>query len=510
MFHTPERSKDTLSAKPYAMAAASIAATTLLAMFVRRVADIPDLAMLYLVSVMVTALLYGRGPSLLAAALSVAAYDFFFVPPYLTFAVRDTAHVLTFGMMFLVGTILSTLTTRLKRQEQHAWARERRAAALYGLSGDLGAKLDPREAAQVVANHAADGLESRAFVLTPDTHGHLEILGAAPPDMSLSASEWGVAKWVFEHGRLAGLGTDTLPGSAAVCVQLRAGPIPVGVLALMPRAGHGLDSEQRSFLEAFARQAAFAFERARLTREAQTAALRARTEELRSSLLSAVSHDLRTPLAGITGAATTLRDEPGLDAAVQSELLESICDEAERLERLLANLLDMTRVESGGLEPKREWVPVEEIVGAALTRLASKLEGRTVSTRLAKDLPLLSVDPVLMQQVFVNLLENALKYTPRGSALELDARSLGQAVEIDLRDHGPGLPAGEETRIFEKFYRGPGRGGVAGVGLGLPISRAVVEAHGGTLTAESRQDGGAMFRLRLPVPSGAPALEPES
>jgi two-component system sensor histidine kinase KdpD len=284
------------------------------------------------------------------------------------------------------------------------------------------------------------------------------------------------------------------------------GPEALGVIALVPRSGVGLGSDQRSFFEAFCRQAAFAFERARLSDQARSSALRAKTEELRSSLLSAVSHDLRTPLAVITGSATSVRDDTGLPPETRRELLETICEEAERLERLVANLLDMTRLETGGLSPRREWVPVEELIGAALTRLESKLKQRPVTTLMEANLPMLSVDPVLFQQVFLNLLENAVKYTTEDSPIEITAKKLDGNLCIDVADRGNGIQPGDEERIFEKFFRGT-HVGVGGVGLGLPICRGIVEAHGGTLTAENGPERGAVFHIRIPIVSEAPRPE---
>jgi two-component system sensor histidine kinase KdpD len=497
----PERSERSLV--PYGWSAVLIAATTALALIVRKVHPVPDLEMLYLVGVMIAASFFGRGPSILAAALSVAAYDFFFVPPYFTFAVRESRYTLTFLMMFVVGYTLSALASRIRRQEHDALVREERAAALYSLSASLGALLEPAAAAAVVARHAADVFHGHAAVLTP-VNGSLLVIGAFPAETALGPTELGVAKWVHEHGRLAGLGTDTLPGSRALCGQLRVGPEPLGALALFPRDNAALTTDQRAFFEAFCRQAAFAFERVRLSDDVNRAAQKAKAEEIRSSLLSAVSHDLRTPLAAITGAATSLRDGVPLAAEVRAELLDTVCEEAERLERLVGNLLDMTRLESGGLEPKREWVPADELVGAALSRLEAKLADRKVTTQIDGNVPLLSIDPVLMQQVLVNLLENALKYTPAGSPLELGVFRDGGFVVLEVSDHGPGLPADAE-RLFEKFQRGQ-HAGIAGVGLGLPICRGIVESHGGVLSAENRSEGGARFRMRLPAPP-APSLE---
>ena len=328
---------------------------------------LPDLVMLYLLVVMVAAARFGRGPSLVAATLSILAFDFFFIPPYFTFTVSEERHVLTFAMMFVVGLVISGLTMRIRRQEH---------------------------------------------------------------------------------------------------------------------------------------------QQAALAKEAEAAALRAATEEMRSSLLSAVSHDLRTPLAAITGAATTLRDGGAGIEGQRDELLQMICDEADRLERLVTNLLDMTQLASGSLRVRREWTSLEEIVGSALARLDTRLAGRAVRTDLPEDLPLFSGDAVLLEQVLVNLLENAAKYTPPDSAVEISARADERGMTVDVADRGPGLPPGDEARIFEKFVRGRQARG-PGAGLGLAICRGIAEAHGGTLTAENRAGGGALFRLALPRVGNPPAAPPD-
>jgi two-component system, OmpR family, sensor histidine kinase KdpD len=275
----------------------------------------------------------------------------------------------------------------------------------------------------------------------------------------------------------------------------------------MPRDRSALTSDQRAFLDVFSRQVAAAFERVRLADEARGAALRAKTEEMRSSLLSAVSHDLRTPLASITGAATSLRDDDHLPAGTRAELVESIVVEAERLERLVHNLLDMTRLASGDLALHRDWVPLDEVIGSALTRLEARLQDRAIAVSIASDVPLLLVDPVLFEQVFVNLLENAEKYTPQGSRIDIRGRREGDLVVIEVSDQGPGLPQGAEARVFEKFFRGPHQG-VSGAGLGLPICKGIVEAHGGAIRAANRPEGGATFHIVLPSGGTPPSMAP--
>ncbi len=468
-----------------------------------------DQVMVFLLVIMVVAARFGRGPSLVASALSVAAYDFVFVPPYYTFAVSNERHVLTFVVMFAVGVLISSLTLRIRRQELNARERETRTAALYSLSRDLGTALDGAAVTDVIVRHAADVLESGATVLVPAIGGALA-RGHTVGEVPLEAAEEGVARWVLQHGRPAGLGTDTLPGSRVTCLPLRTGPDVLAVLVLSPGAGHAMQLANRDFLDAFVRQGALALDRTRLADDAKASALRAKTEEMRSSLLSAVSHDLRTPLAAITGASSSLRDDSArMSASQRNELVEMISEEAVRLERLVSNLLDMTRVESGGLVVHREWVPLEELVGAAQTRLERALAGRAVTTTLPADLPLVSVDPVLFEQVFVNLLENATKYTPTGSPLDIGARVEGHEVVIEVADRGPGIPPEALESVFDKFYRGP-HVGVGGVGLGLPICRGIVQAHGGTMRAHPRPGAGAVFRITLPILGRAPSLPPEA
>lgn len=497
--------RDPLEIRGYLWAALIMFITTGLALAIRRLLPVPDLEMLFLVAVMITGALAGRGPSILAAALGVALYDVFFVPPFLTFAVADGRYFLTFAMMFVAGIAISSLASRLRRQEIEARAREERTHALFTLARDLSSGLGSAEIAAIIAEHASDVFNINTMVLLPGRGGSLEPAASIPKDLPLSPTDMGVARWTFDHGRPAGIGTDTLPGAKALCTPLRVSTATRGVLLLMPERAGTLRVEQRTFLEAFARQAAFALERAELSDQARRAALRAKTEELRSSLLAAVSHDLRTPLAVITGASTTLRDDPSLAPAVRDDLTATIVDEAERLERLVTNLLDMTRLDSGSVELKREWVPFDELVGVALDRLKGPLAKRPVSVSVPPDLPLVQVDALLMQQLLVNLLENAAKHTPEGSAIDLRTEVAENALVVEVGDRGPGIYEGDEERIFERFYRGP-KARASGVGLGLPICRAIAQAHGGTIRARNRPDGGAVFQVSIPLVGTPPSM----
>jgi two-component system, OmpR family, sensor histidine kinase KdpD len=481
-----------------------VGATTGVGIVGRAHLKLPDMVALYLLAITISATLYGRGPSLLAATLSVLAYDFFFVPPILTFAVSDLRHMATFVVMFVVGVIISGLTLRVRRHEREARKREERTAALYALSQGLSEAEDEVATAALFARLGRETFESDVTVFGLDGTGHLVARSSTFPQGASTQSERRVLEDARERGSLAADEGPKVLGEARY-VPLRVGTTLVGALTFSPSLGLR-DAEDASFLDAFAQQGALALQRIRLKEQAEAAALRARTEEMKNALLSTVSHDLRTPLAAITGAATTLRDDrmPAGEPE-RSELLETICEEADRLDRLVRNLLDMTKVEAGALKVKREWVPLEEIVGAALTRLEKALIGRPVGIALPPQLPLLSVDAVLLEQVFVNLLENAVKYTPEKSAIEIRASVEGDRVLIAVSDRGPGLPTGVESRVFEKFFRA-GSSIMPGAGLGLAICRGVVEAHGGEISAENREGGGAAFVMTLPLAPDAPSV----
>lgn len=314
--------------------------------------------------------------------------------------------------------------------------------------------------------------------------------------------------WAFDHGQAAGRGTGTLAAAEARYLPLKTARGAVGVLGVKPTdPAIYLTPDQRRLLEAFASLAALAVERAQLAAQAEQARVQIETERLRNSLLSSVSHDLRTPLAGITGAASSLlADSSPLDAGTRQELTQSIYDEANRLNLLVRNLLDMTRLESGGIQVNKAWQPLEEVLGAALTRMEPALAGRPVTVRLDPDLPLAPLDEVSIAQVLVNLLENAIKYTPPDSPIDLAAWADGAKVVVEVADRGPGLAAGDEQRVFEKFYRADKSAG--GVGLGLAICRGIVEAHGGHIWAENRLGGGVAFCFELPI-EGQPPVVPQ-
>lgn len=501
--HLPARLRS-MEWREFAGAAALVALVTLISLSLRAVLNPANLLMVYLLGVIAVALRFSRRVALFASLLSVAAFDFFCVPPYLTFGVSDYEYILTFAVMLTVAIVISSLTIKLRLQAQHAAEREARTRALYKLTNELSGALDWMEAARIAATIATEVFHTTVLLFFPDAAGKISFQRRTADDLPVRPDEEAIAQWVFDHGRSAGKGTGTLPGANAVYLPLRGAQSILGVLAALPVESAKLDfPEQLHFLEIFAGQTAIAIERAQAAQAAREAQLRAEMEEMRSNLLSAVSHDLRTPLAAITGAASSLRSQRHqMREETQLELLESIEGEADRLGRLVANLLEMTRLESGKLSLNREWHPFEEVVGAALTRLERTLEGRPVSTESPPGL-MVWADDVLLEQVIWNVVENAAKYTPEGSPITLAAHKQNGGVTIEIADSGPGFRPGEEKRIWEKFYRGRTEG-TRGAGLGLSICRAIVEAHGGRIEAENRPQGGALIRIWLPHAGNPP------
>jgi len=349
-------------------------------------------------------------------------------------------------------------------------------------------------------------MEAEVFVLLAEPSGGLRSVAGGEVPQARSERELAVARWVFEHGRPAGRGTDTLPASEALFFPLvgTRGCLGVFGIALGPRAPAPSPSRAQ-LLETYVAQTALAVERALLEEEADRARVAAETEQARSALLSAVSHDLRTPLASMTGAASVLLDQRAeMGAEERRELLETIREEADRLGRLVGDLLDLTRLESGSLQARKEWYPLEEVVSSALGRLEPMLAGRKVLVNLPHEVLLAPMDPILLEQVFINLVENAVKYSPADSPIEISARAGPEEIIVAISDRGPGLPPGEEKRIFERFYRVADGRRAEGTGLGLAVCEAVLKVHGGRIEADNRPGGGAVFRFALPLEGTPP------
>jgi two-component system sensor histidine kinase KdpD len=435
-----------------------------------------------------------------AAVASVLSFDFFFIPPYYSFAVSDLQNLGTFLVMFLVAGILSHLTTRIRQQADAARIRERTTASLYSIARELAVARTLDSLLTAAARHVREVFDASVAVLLPTEGAGLGVAYSDVGAMHDDERELGLAEWVWLHQQPAGAGTDTLPSGRAFMTPLKGSRGRVGILALVPGTDRNRlrDPDERRLLETFAGIIGSAIERSQLAEEARKARLRAETEQVRNSLLSSVSHDLRTPLAVITGAAATLlAANAPTDPDERRELLQTIHEEGQRLNRLVRNLLDMTRLDAGAVLVHKEPQPIEEVIGSALNRTSEALRGREVTTHVPPELPLVALDAVLIEQVLVNLLENAAKYTPAGTPIDVSATARAPEVEVDVADRGPGVAPEDRARVFEKFFRAGQSTG--GVGLGLTICAGIVRAHGGRIWVESRPGGGASFRFALPL-----------
>jgi two-component system, OmpR family, sensor histidine kinase KdpD len=498
----PARTRE-LDWRGFTAATAMVVLCTLIAYPFARKLHLNDInvLMFYLLGVLWIATRYSRSAATLASFLAVASFDFFFVPPFYTFAVADEQYIFTFLVMLVTALTICTLTLRVRTQAHEAGQRERRTHTLLSLSRDLAAARTSDSILMAAVRHASQVLDCRAVVLLADADGRLSLKADSSGPAPLDAKEMGVAQWAHDHGQLAGAGTSTLPAAAGTYMPMKTSRGAAGVMGLIrQQESSGWEPEQRQLIEAFASQTAVAVERAILAEEARVAWERVEAEFLRNTLLSGVSHELRTPLAAIMGAAGALiKSRESLPPQTQSELLETIHSETERMERLITNLLDMTRLESGGLALKKEWQPLQEVIGSTLHHLDRRLKGREVKIDLPPDLPLVRIDAVAFEQVLANLLDNALEYTPPATPIEIRAHQDQNGTVIEVADHGPGLPSGTEQRVFQKFFRAAQTDARRGIGLGLTISKGIVEAHGGNITAENRPEGGARFRITLPT-----------
>lgn len=493
----------------YLLSALVVALASVIASLTFRRTELADIVMVYLLGILIVATRFGRGPSLLASILSVAALDFLFIPPYLTFNVTDFRHVGTFAVMLLMGVVIGNLTERIRAQARLARGREQRTHALYRLGQELARSAGSAALVASAIQNVATQFQGQGVVLQPDEHGRLQT-PAHPMAFPLNEAEKGVAQWVFDHAEPAGLGTLTLPGARATYLPLKGAAGTIGVMGVLPEdASRWVEPDQRQLLEAFANQTALALERSLLAEQSARDRRRADEERLRNALLSSVSHDLRTPLGVITGAVSTALETPDLPESARRELLQSAQEEAQRLHRLVSNLLDITRLESGSLELHTEWMPMEEVVGAALNRRELAAEVHRVRVSLPEDLPLIAMDGVLMEQLLLNLLDNALKYSPPGSPVDIKAWAAGKSLTLSISDQGPGIPPGEEERIFEKLARGQTASNRPGAGLGLAICRGIATAHHGRIQAVNHPQGGAQFLVTLPLGT-APSMPEEA
>jgi two-component system sensor histidine kinase KdpD len=526
---------------PYLWGAAICALAAVVAAPLFPTFELPNIVMIFLLAVVIVAVRCGRGPAVMASFLSVAEFDYFFVPPRFSFAVSDVQYLLTFGVMLVVALIAGQLTAGLQYQARVATGREARVRALYELARELSGALLTEQVAQICERFVAAEFGARSQLLRTDEEGRVVAPAVSPAPLpggsSAAASvassaaavspaalpgpaalaggagarlaepavqrplaiEMGIAQWALDHGEAAGLGTNTLPASPMLYVPLQAPMRVRGVLAMEPQVpARLLGPEQGRLLETVARLVAIALERVHYVEVAQHSTLQMESERLRNSLLSAISHDLRTPLTALVGLADSLALTQPPPTQQQSAIAERIREQARRLRSLVENLLDMARLQAGRVALNRQWHSLEELVGVCLEAMRSQLAGRQVRVAMPADLPLVELDAVLMERVLCNLLENAAKFTAAQDIIDIGARAEPGRMTLWVEDNGPGLPAGREEEIFEKFERGHKESATPGVGLGLAICRAIVEAHGGTIRAENRPAGGARFILEMP------------
>ncbi|HEX8784813.1 MAG TPA: DUF4118 domain-containing protein [Telluria sp.] len=470
--------------------------------------DLANIAMLFLLVVLLVAVRFGRGPSVTATCVGIACFDFFFVPPRFTFAVSDFQYLVTFGVMLAVGLITGHLTAGLRFQARVAGLRENRTRALYEFARALSGVLQTEQIQEATRDAIGRTFGARTALLLPDSEGRLRL--AEEGGEADAALDIGIAQWAFDRGACAGMGTDTLPGSPAFYLPLVAPMRTRGVLAIETAETRWLLApEQRQQLETFAALAAIALERVHYIEVAQDALVRIESERLRNSLLAALSHDLRTPLTSLMAQTDTLAHSAPPLSAAQHGMVVALREEMVRVGKLVTNLLDMARIESGDVKLRLQWQSIEEVIGSALRACRASLAGHLVQTRVPPDLPLVQYDAVLIERVLSNLLENAGKYTPPGSTVTISAERHGVWLNVAVADNGPGLPPGMEDAVFEKFTRGERESAKPGVGLGLAICRAIVGAHGGTIHAANQPGGGVVFTFALPLgtPPAAPMLD---
>jgi two-component system sensor histidine kinase KdpD len=488
--------------RSYGWSIVLVLAATLIGLPFRPSINPTNLVMPYLVAVILAAVWLSRTSAVLASLLSVIAFDIIFVPPFYAFAVDDAEYLLTFAGLLAVGLVVSALTASSREQEIAARRRERQTAALYELSQKLAVVTDLHAIAQTAVNHMQETLGNPAALFLPANDNHGLTLQAKTVEFQLEKDSLAVASWVLRHKQVAGHHTNTLSSVGGTYLPLITSGQGVGVLAVeFNESETPLTGEQNRLLLSYASQVALALERASLAEQARQAHLLSETEKLQTALLNAISHDLRTPLAAITGVLSSLHDDDDLlSKAARHEMVVTGWEEARRLNRLVGNLLDMTRLESGALKVVCQPSDVEDLVGATLAQMPNRLKGRTLHIDIPAGLPLVYIDFTLLVQVLANLLDNALKYTPEAAPITLQARKKGEELILTVMDRGPGLPEAELVHVFDRFVR-VNVDGVSGTGLGLSIAKGIVEAHNGRIWAENRKEGGAgaSFSLALPI-----------
>ncbi|GAA0575992.1 sensor histidine kinase [Rhizomicrobium electricum] len=496
------RTSPRIDRRAYAVSLVYTAAALAAGFVLKRYFGITNVGLVFLLAVLASAVQYGLWPSLVSCAVAVLAFNFFFLPPVHTFTIADPENIVVLVTFGIVAAIASNLTARVRAQALVARERATVTESLYQFSKKLAGVYALDDLLWATSFQIAQMLKVRVVILLPE-NGLLTVRAGYPPEDVLDESEVAAANWVWEHATPAGRGADSLPGANRLYLPIRTGRGAIGVIGLdCDKPGPILTPDQRRLFDALADQAALAIERVLLAVDIEKSRLAAETEKLRAALLTSISHDLRTPLSVILGAASSLKDlEGALDPASHRELITTIEEEGQRLNRFIANLLDMTRLESGALAPRLELTDIGDVAGSAAARANRILAGHKLTLVVEPDLPLVKLDPVLFEQVLFNVLDNAGKYAPEGTTVRLTVRRDGGALRLEIADEGPGIPPADLERIFDKFYRVLAADRKrASTGLGLAIARGFVEAMGGTLTAANREDrSGAVFIITLPV-----------
>jgi two-component system, OmpR family, sensor histidine kinase KdpD len=461
-----------------------------------------NIIMIYLLSVTVSAVLGGLGPSIMVSILSVLAFDFFFIPPYLTFAVDDTQYIFTFIALLFIGITISYLTSRIRRQTEAARIRERETAALYALSRDLAVSGELESHIKAIIKRITETLGQDVTIFLPDAESKEGLKPYCLDDKKTYGRNAVIAASRFFQ-QMNSLKHDTnKPSDKKIrYLPLATARGPVGVMSLTPSGVAGeLTSEQERLIGAYADLSAVAIEGIRLADELHNAKISKATEKLQTALLNAISHDLRTPLVSVIGTLSSLQEEGiNLDDASKRNLIQVAREEADRLNHLISNLLDESRIEAGALKLSRRPAEVQDLVGAALEQMGSHIDTRSIKIDIPSETPFVSVDFGLIVQTLVNILDNSLKYSPIDSPIEIKARQISKELHIEISDHGIGIPEQELAHVFDKFYRIKRIDHATGIGLGLSISKGIVEAHGGRIKAENNPAGGTIIKMVLPL-----------
>ena len=495
---------------PYALSLAVVAISLAVGEVVQPWFGLENVDLVFMTGIVAVAARFGLWPSLLASVVASLCYNFFFLPPIYTFTIADPTNVLAFFFFIVMAIIVSNVAARVRTQAVTAMARARTTESLYAFSRKLAGVGTLDDVLWATAYQAALMLKVRVVLLVP-REGTIAVAAGYPPEDVLDEADLAAAKWAWQNNRPAGRGADTLPGAKRLFLPMRTGRGPIGVIGIdSDKPGPLLTPDERRLLDALIDQSALAIERVYLVQDMDHVKRTVETERLRSALLTSISHDLKTPLAAVLGAAGTLRGlSSKLSDAEKADLLQSIVDESERLNRFIANLLDMTKLESGAVAPNAAPHDLHEIVGSALRRADKILAGHHVELELASNLPMLTLDAVLFEQALFNVLDNAAKYSPSGSTIYIGSWRDQDSASLEIMDEGDGIPPDELEYIFDKFYRVQKGDHVrAGTGLGLPISRGFIEAMQGTIVAANRSDRrGAVFIIRMPIPAEAKQLD---